>query len=120
MNPAISSARVSRKPLPLNQAEYDRAAVARHQAAQKAAHHVMDVIDRMMREEDRLKAAGPRTATHPMATRLPPDVPTPRPPMATRAAHFIDPSTIRLARRVTMTLGWMVVFMAGIAVGKSL
>lgn len=44
-SPAVMASHVKRQPRLLSQDEIDRAAVARHQSAQRAAHRTIDIIE---------------------------------------------------------------------------
>jgi anti-sigma factor RsiW len=91
----------------------DRAAVERHQAAQRAAHHVMDVIDRISRQERPAHLS-------PMATPIPEPTPAPRPPMATRPPTPMLHQLARDASTYLTLMGFLAAFLGGVALGKVL
>jgi len=82
--------------------------------AHDAALHVMDVIDAI---SGPLPPDGPRTASHPMATRI--DPPEPH-PMATRHPAPVLHRVARNAQPYLPLLGGALAFFAGLALGKAL
>jgi hypothetical protein len=94
-NPTIKTVSVTRRADRLENKTSERAAVRRHQAAlreldalERAAMMTAPVIKAMADQAGPIPGAGPRTATHPMAT---PMAPEPRPPMARRIRPPIGP-----------------------------
>jgi hypothetical protein len=122
-NPTIKTVSVTRRADRLENKTSERAAVRRHQAAlreldalERAAMMTAPVIKAMADQAGPIPGAGPRTATHPMAT---PMAPEPRPPMA-RRNNFIDHKTVRTAQKLTVALVLITAFIFGVAVGRAL
>lgn len=115
VNPTITDATVTRRESYQTWRKRHDQETAHHSArAQSAAHHVMDVIHAI---SGPLPPAGPRTGSHPAAQTMDEKVAEiVMKPQTTM--HFVDPMTIRLAQRVTATLAALMLFLAGVAVGK--
>jgi hypothetical protein len=120
MNPAIISSSVTsaRELSRIRREENEKAT----QAAHDAALHVLDVIDAIAGP---LPLTGPRTGTHPMATRRPLPPPPPReviedrPPMATRIPstpplHAVAETTAPYITAMALASA----FVAGLALGR--
>lgn len=110
-NPSVMATHIKRQPKPLTSAELDARAHA-------AALHVIDVCDAVMNGPIP-SSYGPRTATHPQATRVEPDTRGPQSP-ATHPTTPVIHAAARAANSTLVLIGAMTAFMAGVALGKAL
>jgi hypothetical protein len=123
MNPAISDSRISRRSF--NAANPNEARdLAALRAAQRAAHRAIDLIDAARdaaQAEQRPLVTGPRTGTHPMATRVDPDTRGPQEP----ATAIPEGGTAAFAptpdqRPYLMAMALAASLLAGFILGKAL
>lgn len=119
-NSAVMAAYVSRIP---RQGELARIRAAEQDQAQRNAHsaamHVIDVIESLAGPVPDIRGplTGPRTATHPMATRIEPDTRGPQAPAA-----LDHPVILYASRSASSHVSWMlagVALIAGIAIGRA-
>lgn len=131
-SPTVMAHHVKRNPRLLSQDDLDRAAVARHQAAQRAAHRTIDIIDATLA----MKESKPPRIVNEMTYNDPPVGVGSRamPPtmdeivneirMKPQApAEFPVPVIHVVARNATNYLalmGALTAFVAGVALGKAL
>jgi hypothetical protein len=118
MNPAISRSRISRR----NPNEALELAARRRKETELAALDAADrtnaLIDAMKRESGPLPKTGPRTGSHPMATRDPrPDPRGPQEPATTipdgGTVAMVDRQTILTAHLLLMVIAVIVGFILG-------
>jgi hypothetical protein len=121
-NACISDSRISRRSY--NRDNPNEALdLARLRAAQRAAHRAIDLIDaarESAQAEQRPLVTGPRTGTHPMATRVDPDTRGPQEPATSvpdgGTAFAPEPDQ----RRVLIAMALATALLAGFILGRAL